>query len=217
MSLSMSVFSLDAAGAGATSLHQALASAQRRIAALSEANAELRQRLQAQSAEMKRAWTQAAYDELTGLPNRRLLADRLRQTLARAERQRQGFSLLLIDVNGFKGINDTLGHAAGDRLLCAIGERLSACVRANDTVCRYGGDEFVVLLPEVESTAALAAVRAKIGACMAQPVALAGRALTVTLAVGAARYPGHGAGIDALLAAADRAMYRDKKAGRQAG
>ena len=214
MSLSMIVSANIGAGGTARGLRQSLESAERQIAALSEVNAQLRRRLRDQRTETQRAWAQAAYDELTGLPNRRLLADRLRQTLARAERGRQAFAILLIDVNGFKGINDTLGHAAGDRLLCVIGERLAACVRANDTVCRYGGDEFVVLLPDVESTAALAAVRAKIGAGMAQPVELAGRKLAVTLAIGAARYPGHGAGIDELLAAADRAMYRDKKAGR---
>ena len=117
----------------------------------------------------------ALHDPLTGLPNRTLLRDRLGQALARARREGGLVAVLLLDLDGFKDINDTLGHPAGDRLLCAIGQRISAAVRATDTLARLGGDEFALVQPQSRTIADVAALADKVLATLAAPFDLDGQ------------------------------------------
>jgi diguanylate cyclase (GGDEF)-like protein len=149
-------------------------------------------------------------DELTGLPNRRLLLDHYRHATARAVRQCKQVAVLFLDLDDFKHLNDTLGHAGGDAVLQQVAARLTACVRASDTACRLGGDEFVVLLPELESLLPAAAAAAKIRARLAMPYRVDDRAVAMSVSIGLAVYPGDGRELGELLKLADRAMYRDK-------
>lgn len=156
----------------------------------------------------------AHYDLLTGLPNRTLLVDRARQALAKARRDKTELALMFLDLDLFKRINDTLGHDVGDLLLQEAATRMQDCMRASDTVARIGGDEFVVLLPAVESAEDALVVAQKIREQLNQPFELAGHSLCVTCSVGVAVYPGHGGDETQLLKNADVAMYRAKKNGR---
>jgi len=151
----------------------------------------------------------AQYDQLTHLPNRQLFLDRLRMALSRARRDQGLLSLLFIDLDGFKQVNDTLGHAMGDLLLQRVAQRLQGCVRDSDTVARLGGDEFVVLL---EGGQALT-VAEKILASFGQPFDLDGVHLHVQPSIGIANHPDHGSEADHLLGHADAAMYLAKKSG----
>jgi len=156
----------------------------------------------------------AQHDALTGLPNRLLLADRLERGIASARRNGLSLALLFIDVDRFKRINDALGHAMGDQVLQSLARRLEAGVRKSDTVSRQGGDEFVVLLPEV-ACAADAAFRAdKLLAAMAAPHRIAGQDLYVTASVGIAMFPAAGPDAESLLNEADFALLRAKALGR---
>jgi diguanylate cyclase (GGDEF)-like protein/PAS domain S-box-containing protein len=152
----------------------------------------------------------AYHDALTGLPNRVLFADRLRQALARARRYRTRVAVLLIDVNGFKNINDTFGHDAGDAALVEIARRLHACVRQTDTVARWGGDEFSVILTEVRKPEDVVRAAEHLATSFRQPVVLAGHGLNVTVSIGFSLFPVDGAAPDELLRRADHAMYRSK-------
>jgi diguanylate cyclase (GGDEF)-like protein len=156
----------------------------------------------------------AYHDELTGLPNRRLLLDRFNHAIARAARHQKPVALLFLDLNGFKAINDALGHVAGDSLLKQVAARLSACIRASDTVCRFGGDEFVILLPELDGDESAAAVASKIRAHLAAPYFVGGTEIEVATSIGMARYPVDGNGYEDLLRQSDAAMYCDKARGR---
>lgn len=162
-----------------------------------------------------RAAHSAQHDPLTGLPNRLLLDDRLLQALSRAERSRESLAVCYLDLDGFKAVNDRLGHAAGDRLLCEMAQRLQACVRAQDTVARLGGDEFVLLLPAPGEPAELEAVLSRVSTDLSRPVLLDGQSAQVSASMGVALYPQDGHQADALLAQADRAMYQAKRQGRQ--
>ncbi|MBN8481587.1 MAG: diguanylate cyclase [Xanthomonadales bacterium] len=153
-------------------------------------------------------------DALTGLPNRRLLMNRLRQALARALRHREGIALLLLDLDDFKRINDEHGHEAGDHVLAEIAQRLLDCVRGSDTVSRIGGDEFVVLLDAPTHVDDACRVAAKLVAAVAEPVHLAGRELKVGTSIGIGMAPYDSADADELMRLADAAMYRAKEAGR---
>jgi diguanylate cyclase (GGDEF)-like protein len=154
----------------------------------------------------------ARYDELTGLPNRRLFHDRLRSALARARRNGSMLALLYIDIDGFKVVNDTFGHAAGDAVLSKLAARLSGCMRESDTVSRFGGDEFVVLTENVQTSAATDTVAAKINASLKEEIAFNGSTAVVGGAsIGIALFPRDGEDEDALLAHADREMYRVKR------
>jgi diguanylate cyclase (GGDEF)-like protein len=152
----------------------------------------------------------AYHDELTGLPNRRLLQDRYHQAVALAARQKRPVALLFLDLNGFKKINDTHGHAAGDSILQQVAERLRACIRKSDTACRYGGDEFVILLPELEGRDSAAAAARKIRARLAVPCVVDGTRITVTASIGVAVYPVDGREYGDLMRVTDGFMYRDK-------
>lgn len=152
----------------------------------------------------------AQYDMLTQLPNRQLLLDRLGVALARARREKTVLSLLFLDLDRFKHVNDTLGHAAGDLLLQQVAARLQACVRATDTVARLGGDEFVLLLEGGDSAGHSAGVQKKIAQGFSQAFQLDGHAVFVSPSLGIAHYPEHGEEPGALLRHADAAMYQDK-------
>jgi diguanylate cyclase (GGDEF)-like protein/PAS domain S-box-containing protein len=156
----------------------------------------------------------ALHDSLTGLPNRRLFIERGNQALLGSERHDQGVSVLFIDLDKFKPVNDKYGHAVGDALLVQVAQRLASVVRSADTVARLGGDEFVVLLPELSDTKSLVVVAKKIIHALGQSFDIDGQALSISASVGIARYPNDGADIESLLRAADDSLYRVKEAGR---
>jgi len=153
------------------------------------------------------------FDQLTNTPNRLLLQDRFTQGLKQAKRLGHQLGVLFIDLDHFKAINDTLGHAAGDEVLKQVSLRMQQSIRSSDTVCRYGGDEFVLLLPVLASTADAAAIAAKIIQAVAQPMLIEGQLLTLGLSLGIALYPADGDSMAALTAAADQAMYQAKALG----
>ena len=156
----------------------------------------------------------AHHDCLTGLPNRALLIERISQAIAQANRHGKRLALLFIDLDNFKRINDSLGHAAGDQLLRLVAERLTACVRAMDTVSRQGGDEFVMLLTEIEQPQDAAQVVDKLRASLALPYLIAGHDLHITLSAGISTFPDDGIDTDTLMQKADTAMYHAKASGR---
>ena len=156
----------------------------------------------------------AQYDALTDLPNRVLLQDRAQLAISQARRDGKCLAVMYLDLDGFKDVNDTLGHDVGDLLLVQFAQRLKAAVRASDTVCRQGGDEFVVLLPGLDGAEAACHVARKILASCDTPFALAGRFLQVGLSGGIALFPQHGDTFDALSRHADSAMYAAKRGGR---
>ena len=159
--------------------------------------------------------TLAFFDRLTGLPNRRLLEDRLFQLLATAERAGSRLALLFIDLDNFKPVNDTLGHAVGDWLLGQVAARMQGCLRASDTVARIGGDEFVVVLPEIASAEMALEVAEKIRAALTAPYASeAGDSLRISASIGVVLYPDQARDMRDLLLLSDAAMYKAKKAGR---
>ncbi len=156
----------------------------------------------------------AQHDPLTHLPNRLLLEDRLQQLLSSAKRDKERAALLFIDLDRFKPINDSHGHDIGDRLLQEVAKRLQACVRESDTVARIGGDEFVILLPMVESPEDAKQVAEKIRAALNQPFNVATLTLHISSSTGVALYPEHGVSNEQLLKNADTAMYWAKESGR---
>jgi len=156
----------------------------------------------------------ADHDPLTGLPNRNLLKDRTRQAIARAQRKHENFALLFLDLDRFKAINDNLGHAAGDALLVDVAQRLTDCVREEDTIARLGGDEFVVLLDGPTKQTQVKAVADKIRRTLRKPYRFGARSATVTVSIGASLYPFDGQDTESLLGHADSAMYHAKQQGR---
>ncbi len=166
----------------------------------------------------QRNWQLANFDSLTGLPNRNLLFEHLRKSLQQARRQWRMLALLLVDLDGFKEVNDTFGHDMGDELLRQVAERLRQCIRATDTAARLGGDEFIIMLTDLEQAAAAEAVARKLIARLAEPVSLSEMTATVTASVGIALYrPEWPANLDmgmVLLRRADAAMYEAKRAGK---
>ena len=198
-------------------LQQALAlsqqesiTAQRQVALLTATNTRLHELVIEREQEVTKVRHFAYHDELTGLPNRTLLQDRLNQALVRAKRQRKQLALLLLDLDGFKDINDRLGHAAGDKLLQRVAERLQSCIRGCDTACRYGGDEFVLLLPEVDDDKRALVVAEKIRARLAKPYSVDDYSIAVTASIGVAVYPVDGMSQNDLIKQADVAMYLAK-------
>ncbi len=154
-------------------------------------------------------------DPLTKLPNRRLLIDRLQTALARARRDRCGVALLFIDLDNFKPVNDNFGHNMGDLLLKVLARRLLACVRPYDTAARFGGDEFVVLLPDVAQRDGVDRVAERVLASFSEPFVIDdGRRIDISASIGIAIYPDNAHSERELLHAADEAMYLAKKAGR---
>jgi diguanylate cyclase (GGDEF)-like protein/PAS domain S-box-containing protein len=156
----------------------------------------------------------AQHDFLTGLPNRVLLNDRIAQAIAMARRRGAHLAVLFLDLDNFKNINDSLGHAVGDKLLQSVARRLAGCVRDSDTVSRQGGDEFVILLAEDRRAEDAALAAEKILAAMALPHALGELELHVSTSIGVSVYPADGQDADALIKNADTAMYHAKEKGR---
>ena len=162
----------------------------------------------------ERIFHMAHHDELTGLPNRNLMHDRIDQAIRNAERAGSGVALAFVDLDGFKLVNDGLGHKAGDELLKVVSRRMGACLRRNDTLARFGGDEFVILLPDqAHDPLALSPLLEKIRVAVTEPVQVAGQAVQVSCSMGVVMYPRDGADASALLMNADAAMYRAKDLG----
>ncbi len=160
------------------------------------------------------AWHHANHDELTGLPNRRLLMEHARRLLSVALRQRRLASVLVLDLDGFKDINDLFGHAYGDALLRRVAQRLSSVLRDYDVVARTGGDEFVVLLPEIDEPSIAVVVAEKLIAAASENVEVPGRTVKMHASVGIALFPADGHDFESLLSSADNAMYAAKAAGK---
>jgi diguanylate cyclase (GGDEF)-like protein/PAS domain S-box-containing protein len=156
----------------------------------------------------------AQHDFLTDLPNRALLTERLSQAIGLAHRHRKQVALLFVDLDYFKRINDSLGHASGDQLLRSVADRLVASVRASDTVCRQGGDEFVILLAEIEQPQDAAHIAEKLRAAFSAPHLVDGQELHVTLSIGISVYPDDGGTVDTVMQNADTAMFHAKASGR---
>jgi diguanylate cyclase (GGDEF)-like protein/PAS domain S-box-containing protein len=154
----------------------------------------------------------ALHDELTGLPNRGLLLERMRQALANADRHGDIVGVVYADLDDFKPVNDTFGHTVGDEVLRIVADRLRSCMRESDTVARVGGDEFVALLPRLDAAADLANVAASISGCIDVPIQIRGHQIVVTTSVGLAAYR-EGEATDELITRADHAMYRAKQDG----
>ncbi|WP_024327186.1 diguanylate cyclase domain-containing protein [Thioalkalivibrio sp. AKL19] len=161
----------------------------------------------------ERLWHQAHHDSLTGLPNRSLLQEHLQQALRRAQRSGAGLALVVCDLDGFKPINDRLGHDAGDVMLVTVARRLREGVRDSDVVSRVGGDEFVLLLENVRDPDAVTGIGLKLIERFEEPVEVNRESVRVGLSMGAALYPGDGDHAEALLQRADRAMYLAKEEG----
>lgn len=201
------------------------AARQAMVDTLREAGHQLESRVAARTAELEAANRRlrenelalqqlAFHDPLTGLFNRVMLEDRLRHAMQRAERRQTQLAVLLIDLDGFKAINDNHGHAEGDRVLAAVAARMRAQVRASDTLARLGGDEFVVVLEPFAGEDEAMRVAAKLVAALTEPITDGERPCRIGASIGIALYPQDGNDVDALVLAADRAMYRAKASGK---
>ena len=156
----------------------------------------------------------AQHDALTGMPNRILFQDRLQQAIAQAERQQCNVALLFMDLDRFKNVNDMLGHHAGDLLLQEVARRIRLCVRSSDTISRQGGDEFVIMLPNLDDLSDIVQVLDKLIESIASPYKLDNHSMHVTTSIGVSVYPQDGSNSETLLKNADMAMYQAKEAGR---
>lgn len=158
----------------------------------------------------------ALYDALTGLANRRLLTDRISAAIANARRNNSAMAVVYLDLDGFKEVNDTLGHRHGDALLKMVAGRLVSAVREEDTAARLGGDEFMIALWHVRDAGDVATVASKLIEQVSVPYSLEGNAVSVTVSAGVGIYPAHGADADTLMNRADAALYVAKRAGKNA-
>lgn len=159
--------------------------------------------------------THAYFDHLTGLANRTLLEDRFQLAVERAKRSQLQFALVMIDLNNFKQINDTHGHLAGDHILIQVSQRLQKAVRASDTVARFGGDEFVLIVEALENRHELGAIGAKLVDTLGERIVLGPdqESVSISASIGFSIYPDDGAALNDLLDVADRAMYECKSSG----
>jgi len=155
-----------------------------------------------------------AHNPLTNLPNRALLGDRIGQALSHANRSQTRAAILYCDLDGFKGINDSFGHHAGDLVLKTVGERFVSCIRGNDTVARVGGDEFVFVLPELESLEHAGIVAEKILDAISRSIRVEKREFVLSGSIGIAIYPLDGDNPERLIRSADAAMYQAKERGK---
>jgi len=159
-------------------------------------------------------WRQANFDALTNLPNRRMLRDRWEHALAGHKRHQQGLGLLILDLDHFKAVNDSLGHALGDQLLIQASRRIETCLRGSDTLARMGGDEFAIILTELLPDTDVGDIAHKIVCCLAEAFELESQKVFVSASIGIAQYPLNGESFDELLKLADQALYEAKSAGR---
>jgi diguanylate cyclase (GGDEF)-like protein len=187
-----------------------LEAAIRRNDKLLEIRALLTEKVSSLESELANASQLAHYDLLTGLPNRRLLLDRFTQAAALADRHRQQLALLFFDLNDFKRVNDTLGHDAGDRLLQQVAARLLSSIRRSDTACRYGGDEFVVLLTEITDHEQVVAAMRKLRTELAPPYNIDRHSIRLTVSNGLAIYPTDAQRFSDLMKLSDRSMLSKK-------
>lgn len=199
-------------------LYRARAELKATLAALEERNAQLNREIAERLRIEERIRHQATHDMLTGLPNRTLFHDRLSTAMQRAPRRQAGFALALLDIDGFKGVNDNHGHPAGDALLQAIAGRLAGEVRANDTVARLGGDEFALILEDVDDVPSLLRRCEHVCARLAEPYPLEGRhgafTANVSASMGVAVSQDSPRGDEEMIQCADRALYQAKDAGK---
>ena len=156
----------------------------------------------------------ALHDALTGLPNRRLLMDRLSLGIAHARRNKSTMAVMYLDLDGFKQINDTLGHDAGDTLLQMVAARMVAAVRQEDTVARLGGDEFVIAFAELGHADHVAKLVSKVIQAVSQPYIIQGREVGMTASAGVGIYPAHGEDVETLMKSADLALHEAKRTGK---
>ena len=157
----------------------------------------------------------ALHDDLTGLPNRRLLADRVRQEIAKSSRNKTKFALIAVDIDKFKAVNDQFGHIIGDTLLREISTRASSVLqRCSDTICRIGGDEFIILLPDIDSVLNATLIANKIRAAFEEVFQIEGHSIYITCSMGITLYPDHGVEELILFRLADDALYKSKNLGR---
>jgi len=177
---------------------------------LAASNERLLQRVAQLERDVAQARHLAYHDSLTGLPNRALLLDRMKQAIMQAQRQRKALGVMLLDLDRFKHVNDRFGHSAGDSILRAVGARLSGCVRGCDTACRYGGDEFAILLPEIRGKEDVEAVEQKVRAHLSIPHRIGDRIVVIGASIGAAVFDKGDVSCTELIDAADAAMYRAK-------
>ncbi len=187
------------------------------LAALPLYFSSLLKQLNDQHNELKKLYKQmarhATYDSLTGLPNRKHFHDQLAKTITSAKQDKRIFTVLYLDLDGFKTINDDMGHTVGDQLIENTARRLERCVRKGDMVARVGGDEFIVLLQDVMSSNA-SKITEKIIENVSQPFLLADKTLSITTSVGIATYPQDGTDANVLIHSADSAMYEAKRGGK---
>ena len=162
----------------------------------------------------RRVTTLAFYDSLTRLPNRALFHDRLEQVIARSHRSQESFALLFIDLNGFKAVNDGLGHAAGDHVLQEFSQRMAGLFRESDTISRFGGDEFGAIITGTEDHKSITRQAKKINHILKSPIYYYEHAISLGASIGISLFPDNGKDIETLLHKADLAMYEAKKRGR---
>lgn len=155
----------------------------------------------------------ATHDALTGLPNRRLFNERITLEMAHAERDKEMLSVMLLDLDGFKEVNDTFGHSTGDRILTEIGQRLEGVLRKSDTVARMGGDEFLLIIPQMQRVEDASITADRILEAIRAPFEMEGKTISLSFSIGIAIYPTHGEDVDSLTKHADRAMYVAKDKG----
>ena len=157
---------------------------------------------------------QAIYDQLTGLPNRLLFQNRLSKAIAKSQRDHTRLAILFIDLDNFKPVNDNLGHAVGDKLLKNVGGRIKACVRATDTVARYSGDEFIVVLHDIQDAKIAVSIAEQIIKAVSQSYSIDANHVFCGASVGISMYPDDGDTVESLVSKADQAMYGVKRSGR---
>jgi len=178
---------------------------------LRQAKEELEQRVRERTAELERI---AHYDPLTGVPNRRMLADQLNQAIARARRQDKSLAVCYLDLDGFKPVNDQYGHASGDLLLIEITRRLKQVLRTEDTLARLGGDEFVMILSDLNRTEEIDTVLARVLESVSESIHLGDIAVSISASIGVTLFPNDAADPDTLMRHADQAMYQAKESGK---